>query len=301
MKSYQRLKIVGGRQEKDIIPWIASLQLDDFHFCGASVISDKWLISAKHCFNNSSSYIDVKTGSLEVNDIRMKVSNIDMVYSHPTADVSLIKLIEPIDGIRESINILDGEIPTDSKLKVLGWGLTQENGLASNTLKSVEVTLKSDEICGNSDNYFDKKVEICAGGVKGEDSCQGDSGGPLVYVVDGVSYLVGVVSRGDGCAREGNYGVYISILKIRTWIESVMKDDFDKLSFIDYKNIISGGGEVDGGGKNSAGGEVDGGGKKSAGYIFIIILYYILISIFIVIIVYLLVFIFKKLFISNVG
>ena len=46
---------------------------------------------------------------------------------------------------------------------------------------------------------------MCAGGVGGEDSCQGDSGGPLVTRGQpGEPWaLVGVVSFGYGCAREG--------------------------------------------------------------------------------------------------
>ena len=46
---------------------------------------------------------------------------------------------------------------------------------------------------------------MCAGGVGGKDSCQGDSGGPLVTRRGpGAPWaLVGVVSWGYRCAREG--------------------------------------------------------------------------------------------------
>ena len=46
---------------------------------------------------------------------------------------------------------------------------------------------------------------MCAGGVGGEDSCQGDSGGPLVTrgQLGEPWTLVGVVSFGYGCARQG--------------------------------------------------------------------------------------------------
>ena len=236
MLPYKKLTIVGGKVETETIPWIASIQTGDFHFCGASVLSDRWIISAKHCFTQSSDFIVIKTGSLNVDDIEMKTSNIERVYSHPSADVSLLKLKNPLVGV-EPISILDGEFPSNLDLKVLGWGLTSENGIPSRTLQSVVVKLQDDDVCANSDSYFDRSIEICAGGVKGEDSCQGDSGGPLVYEKNGKSYLVGVVSRGEGCAREGKYGVYISTLKMKNWILSIVNSQTE-LSFIDYKTVI---------------------------------------------------------------
>ena len=67
---------------------------------------------------------------------------------------------------------------------------------------------------------------ICAG-IGEKDSCQGDSGGPLVDVN---RYLVGIVSWGEGCARDGYPGVYTEVAHFVEWI----KETLSQLGEIDF-------------------------------------------------------------------
>ena len=77
---------------------------------------------------------------------------------------------------------------------------------------------------------------MCAGS-SGKDACQGDSGGPFTVKSSSTNQndLVGVVSWGYGCAavstskkvsrslfvffREGMFGVYVEVAKLRNWID----------------------------------------------------------------------------------
>ncbi|CAG5110207.1 Oidioi.mRNA.OKI2018_I69.chr2.g4632.t1.cds [Oikopleura dioica] len=110
---------------------------------------------------------------------------------------------------------------------VAGWGALSSGGSSPNLLQSVGVNILGQEYCSaNSNNGALLPDDICAGlpdldgnGLTdpGVDSCQGDSGGPLVCNVNGAATLVGVVSRGVGCADEGHPGIYTAI-HTDTWV-----------------------------------------------------------------------------------
>uniref|UniRef100_A0A493TNK2 Peptidase S1 domain-containing protein n=1 Tax=Anas platyrhynchos platyrhynchos TaxID=8840 RepID=A0A493TNK2_ANAPP len=48
------LRIVGGLSSAETgdWPWQASLQYNNIHRCGATLISNTWLVSAAHCFRD---------------------------------------------------------------------------------------------------------------------------------------------------------------------------------------------------------------------------------------------------------
>lgn len=68
---------------------------------------------------------------------------------------------------------------------------------------------------------------LCAGVEKGGlDACQGDSGGPLLVKNADLNtfHLAGVVSWGEGCAREGYPGIYTRVSQYVQWIEENTQD-----------------------------------------------------------------------------
>lgn len=109
-------------------------------------------------------------------------------------------------------------------LTVTGFGYIRENGFVSEKLRKVNVpyvpTLECNKVMDNNvkENMF------CAGFRAGrKDACQGDSGGPIGREdrANNKFTLVGVISWGQGCARENKYGVYTDLSKMLGFVEDV--------------------------------------------------------------------------------
>ncbi|CAB4059581.1 unnamed protein product [Lepeophtheirus salmonis] len=57
----------------------------------------------------------------------------------------------------------------------------------------------------------------------GQDACTGDSGGPLWKWIGHKhkrAFIVGIVSRGDGCARKNEPGIYTRVKEYLEWIRN---------------------------------------------------------------------------------
>jgi secreted trypsin-like serine protease len=234
-------KIVGGREAAEgAYPWQVSLGvawIDDAyraHFCGGSVYSASWIVTAAHCVKgNQPEEVRVAAGtnSLRPGTIRHNVRRIIVhkAYNPATSDndIALLELFEPLtlDAKTRAIPLLDqateaAVLTEGATLEVTGWGATSEGGKPVGTLRFVAVPFVTRETCNRPLVYNGQITAnmICAGPlVGGADSCQGDSGGPLSAVAAS-PVLAGVVSWGEGCARPNKVGVYTRVPQYADWI-----------------------------------------------------------------------------------
>nr|XP_022915185.1 serine protease nudel-like [Onthophagus taurus] len=255
-------RIVGGiNAGLGAWPWQAALYKEGEFQCGATLLSEKWLISAGHCFYRTmDEHWVARLGTLRrgatLTSPYEQLRHIVKIILHPdyidagfVNDVSLLKMefsvsfsdyVRPICLPKENSPISDGTMCT-----VIGWGQLFETGrIFPDTLQEVQIPIISTEECRKrtvflplyriTDNMF------CAGFDRGgRDACLGDSGGGLMCPEeDGRWTLQGVTSNGYGCARKDRPGVYTKVSKYIKWIFSHLNESNETIS--SSKSICNG-------------------------------------------------------------
>ncbi|XP_051635950.1 suppressor of tumorigenicity 14 protein homolog [Manacus candei] len=235
-------RIVGGEDARSgKWPWQASLQMGaQGHVCGASVISNRWLISAAHCFLDSDSvrysvplgwraYMGLHTINGKSNHVAMR--SIKRIIVHPQYDQSIsdydIALLEMEMPVFFSELVQPICLPSTSRVflygtvcYITGWGAIKENSHFAKTLQEARVRIINQSVCNKLYDDLITSRMLCAGNLNGGiDACQGDSGGPLACTGKGNRwYLAGIVSWGEGCARRNRPGVYTKVTALYDWI-----------------------------------------------------------------------------------
>jgi secreted trypsin-like serine protease len=219
--------------------YMTSLQRDGQHFCGASFLGGKWVLTAAHCVDGKGGPADGLEVLIGANDFTDTNSSkrvaVKRIYVHPeyntpvdtNNDMSLLELASEVDA--PAINVMPKAIAdaltSGTMLTVTGWGNTLTDGENyPDKLMFVQVPLVSNDICNLPASYGGDITDamICAGNqAGGKDSCQGDSGGPLVYKHNDEYLQIGVVSFGEGCAQPDKYGVYAAAFNFHEWINSI--------------------------------------------------------------------------------
>jgi secreted trypsin-like serine protease len=226
--------------------------------CGGSIIADKWIVTASHCFFNQAGtqeytnsninqvavFIGEHDTGVTTETTLTKTVIPDLLILHPQYDhnnggskndIALLrvpamdlKVYTPVCLPKAGANY-DGK-----KAWVYGWGALSSGGASPTKLQELELTIVSDasakqsyQSVGNT-ALTDAQLAtmVFAGGEEGKDGCQGDSGGPFTYGNpdnNGQHELVGAVSWGLGCAQAGLPGAYAEVSAYITWFDEEIK------------------------------------------------------------------------------
>uniref|UniRef100_A0AAQ6IE99 Coagulation factor IXa n=1 Tax=Anabas testudineus TaxID=64144 RepID=A0AAQ6IE99_ANATE len=237
-------RIVGGTVVvPGEIPWQVALiaHTSGQVFCGGSILSERWVITAAHCLSVSQGPFFVRVGEHNIyinegteQDHEVLERHIYPLYNASISlynhDVALLHLKKRITFSRVVRPICIGPRAfTEALMKdslmatVSGWGRTRYLGSTSNTLQKIEVPFTDRTQCKHSSSARITRVMFCAGyHNEAKDACQGDSGGPHANIFYDTWFLTGIVSWGEECAKIGKYGVYTHVSLYYPWINFVM-------------------------------------------------------------------------------
>ncbi|NP_001079770.1 trypsin precursor [Xenopus laevis] len=221
-------KIIGGATcAKSSVPYIVSLN-SGYHFCGGSLITNQWVVSAAHCYKAS---IQVRLGEHNIalsEGTEQFISSSKVIrhsgYNSYTLDndIMLIKLSSPasLNAAVNTVPLPSGCSAAGTSCLISGWGNTLSNGSNyPDLLQCLNAPILTNAQCNSAYPGEITANMICVGFMEGgKDSCQGDSGGPVVCN----GQLQGVVSWGYGCAMRNYPGVYTKVCNYNAWIQNTI-------------------------------------------------------------------------------
>ncbi|PSN43589.1 hypothetical protein C0J52_15968, partial [Blattella germanica] len=192
----------------------ASYEYFDSHHCGASIVSEYWVVTAAHCTDTAHEvdYITIRAGTT-IRESDGYVHKATRIVTHPNFDyltydydVGLIQVATPFvyGASVKPISVASEEPSAGLSAIIVGWGSTYSGGAYSDLLLQATVQISDRKQCTDayaSGDFGDiTETMICAGVAEGgKDTCQGDSGGPLLMNGN----IVGIVSWDVGCGVRG--------------------------------------------------------------------------------------------------
>ena len=215
------------------------------NLCTGTVIGDRAILSAAHCFVDAASQIGISVPEL-VKRVRVgfgltiitklgqpgvELIGVDSVTVNPdykmndldnankgTAlyDMSVIHLSAPMPNGTRIVPLLTdmSVLVKGTELVLAGYGLVK-GGYFGTPAKSLNKTKV------NIDNPAINPTQFSYSVVDSHSACSGDSGGPAFYTdSQGTMFVAGVTSWGDGECKQ--LGVYTSVPALLSWIKASM-------------------------------------------------------------------------------
>merc|ERR1711874_278563 len=235
-------RIVGGFEaQENQWPWQVALFIDNAWFCGGSIISENYVMTAAHCADGAS-YFDIMAGAHNVRASseprRVEITSYNG-WTHPgwnhntlENDIALIELPSPMsfnEYIKPSCMPMAGDTAdVNEMVTCTGWGKPSDSaGGISPVLRMVEDRpIISNSECNAIYGIVGDGV-VCIDTTGGKGTCNGDSGGPLNMKAEvtkaGQQWKqVGIVSFGASAGCEVGYPA--GFTRVEYYLEWIMSE-----------------------------------------------------------------------------
>jgi len=247
-------------------PWQGSMQSGTWHFCGCSLISKNWVVTASHCVESGGPSQVVfgmhdqkrRYGSpkgYQVAEIIMHeqykqgggFTPNDIALMRIDGEVEFNEHVQPI-GLASN-----ADYDVNDECVISGWGRMIVNGAIEypDVLQETNTQMITMSQCRSRWGSYVSDGVVCI--MTGRStSCQGDSGGPLACRKQGGDWaLVGATSWGPADCSVSSPAAYASVPYYQDWIKA--------------KSGIGPGDDVSEGGSGGSGSGGSGSGGNGSG------------------------------------
>ena len=242
----------GAPAQASRYPYVAALSRgsagDRVYFCAGTLIAPRWIATAAHCFHTPDGRrIDARglwaeVGRDTLSDVPEEAQvRIERIVVHPgydaggqANDIALVHLAE-IAGPLVAVVARRGD--GAERAIAPGFGSLYEGALSSSAttragdpaaqtsdrLRQATLELRDPSYCAVLPGDNPMAATIMCAGADPRDACVGDSGGPLVDPdEEGTDRLIGILSRGSGCAVPMPVAAYTRVSAFAGWIAATI-------------------------------------------------------------------------------
>ncbi|XP_032453719.1 chymotrypsin-2-like [Nasonia vitripennis] len=235
-KSLSRRIIDGNVAQPSQFPYVARLFYKKIPECSATIIHERWALTAGHCIKHNRSDPTILVGSVNYqSDKNGAYYNAERLIQHEqyvyipgrqnngkeyvVNDIGLVRLNRPVAF---TANVQKIRVPNyvenyaNAIGKIVGFGL-RTAGVLNNQLHYGTVRLITNEECRAFYPYVMDK-HLCAAIVGRNSPCSGDSGGPLIVKGNEIG-ITSTIADENICNPNAGPSLFTKVDRFKPWIQ----------------------------------------------------------------------------------